>query len=139
MYWDANNLYGWAMSQVLPYKDLKFVQTSLEDVLANRDDAETGYAAKCWLHVLPEFHDKFKEFPPAPENLNPQLEWFSPYQKEPGQKLKVISKSERYTGCDKLTPHLFDHKEYVLHHRNLKFLVSLEVQVVEVQLSLIHI
>jgi hypothetical protein len=25
MYWDANNLYGWAMCQVLPYKDLKFI------------------------------------------------------------------------------------------------------------------
>ena len=24
MYWDANNLHGWAMSQNLPYKDLKF-------------------------------------------------------------------------------------------------------------------
>ena len=27
MYWDANNLYGWAMSQVLPYKNLKFNTT----------------------------------------------------------------------------------------------------------------
>ena len=67
MYWDANNLYGWAMSQVLPYKDLKFVQTSLEDVLATPDDAETGYAVKCWLHFPPELHDQFKEFPPASE------------------------------------------------------------------------
>ena len=24
MYWDANNLYGWAMSQALPYKNLQF-------------------------------------------------------------------------------------------------------------------
>jgi hypothetical protein len=40
MYWDANNLYGWAMSQVLPYKDLKFVKKALEEILATPDDAE---------------------------------------------------------------------------------------------------
>ena len=28
---------------------------------------------------------------------------------------------------------MFDHKEYVLHYRNLKFLVALGVEVVEVQ------
>ena len=25
MYWDANNLYGWAMIQDLPYRDFKFL------------------------------------------------------------------------------------------------------------------
>ena len=33
MYWDANNLYGWAMSQYLPYENLKINNdVSLEDV-----------------------------------------------------------------------------------------------------------
>ena len=87
MHWDANNLYGWAMSQVLPYRDLKFTRKSLEDVLATPDDAQEGYAVKCWLRFPRELHDKFKEFPPAPENLTPDMEWFSDYQREQGQKL----------------------------------------------------
>jgi hypothetical protein len=132
MYWDANNLYGWAMSQVLPYKDLKFVKKALEEILATPDDAEVGYAVRCYLRFPRELHDKFKEFPPAPENLNPEMEWFSDYQRELGQKLKTINDKEKYKGCDKLIPHLFDHKDYVLHYRNLKFLVALGVEVVEV-------
>ena len=30
VYWDANNLYAWAMSQFLPYRNFRFV-----DVRAN--------------------------------------------------------------------------------------------------------
>ena len=40
------------MSQPLPYKDLQFVQTSLEDVLATPDDADVGYAVKCCCFFL---------------------------------------------------------------------------------------
>ncbi len=32
LYLDANNLYGWAMSECLPYKNLKFMDIS-EDTL----------------------------------------------------------------------------------------------------------
>ena len=35
MYWDANNLYGWAMSQYLPFKNLRFrTDITLADILS---------------------------------------------------------------------------------------------------------
>ena len=39
MYWDANNLYGHAMRQVLPYKGLKFNTTiDLDGIKGTPDD-----------------------------------------------------------------------------------------------------
>ena len=45
-YVDANNLYGWAMVQPLPYKELKFEETcsaTLRSILETPDDADVGY------------------------------------------------------------------------------------------------
>ena len=43
-YVDANNLYGWAMSEALPYKDIKFVEgVTLETLLSTEDDADWVY------------------------------------------------------------------------------------------------
>ena len=85
MYWDANNLYGWAMSQYLPDSNLRFIDISLEEILQTPDDNDTGYTIECDLSFPKELHDKFKEFPPCPENITPNLEWFSDYQKEIGK------------------------------------------------------
>ena len=51
MYWDANDLCGWAMSQLLPYKDNEFCDADLEDVLKTADDNETGYILEVDFHV----------------------------------------------------------------------------------------
>ncbi|PFX11926.1 hypothetical protein AWC38_SpisGene24193 [Stylophora pistillata] len=43
MYYDANNLYGWAMSQLLPVTDFKWVpQMEFPDVMQVADDASEG-------------------------------------------------------------------------------------------------
>ena len=133
MYWDANNLYGWAMSQVLPYKNIQFdTKVKLKNILNTADNSKTGYIVECDLHFPEHLHDKFKEYPPAPENLTPNIEWFSDFQKDLGKKLNVINKNDRYTGTNKLIPHLMDHNNYVLHYRNLKFLVSLGVEITNI-------
>jgi len=38
-------------------------------------------------------------------------------------------KKEKYSGTNKLIPHLFEHKKYVIHYRNLKFIHNLGVQI----------
>ena len=55
VYLDANNLYGWTMSQKLPVNDFKWVkQEELskfnEDFIKNYDkNSNTGYWSRYWL------------------------------------------------------------------------------------------
>ena len=44
LYIDANNLYGYAMSQSLPYADINFDSVvDIDTILATADDSEIGY------------------------------------------------------------------------------------------------
>ncbi len=86
MYWDANNLYCWAMSQPLPFKDLKFENNiTLENILETSDNNDVGYYVECDLSYPEELHDKFKEYPPCPENLTPDANLLNDFQQEFGK------------------------------------------------------
>ena len=64
MYWDANNLYGFAMSQYLSYDDFKFINTddeTLDKVLNTPEDSDIGYTTKIDFSCPNEIHDKLKE------------------------------------------------------------------------------
>ena len=53
LYIDANNLYGLAMSQYLPYDDIKFDKNvTLEEILNTEDDSEIGYFVNVIYHIL---------------------------------------------------------------------------------------
>ena len=68
MYFDANNLYGHSMMQLLAYRNLKFNTTiELEGLSKTPDDNPKGYYVKCDLEYPEELHDDFKEFAPCPE------------------------------------------------------------------------
>ena len=127
MYLDANNLYGWAMSQFLPYDDVKINTDITRDVILNTpDENETGYVIECDLHFPKEIHEKLKQFPPAPENIVPKTEWLSDYQKELREKNGIKNSTT------KLVPHLTDSTKYRIHYRNLKYIVDLGVEIKQV-------
>jgi hypothetical protein len=128
MYWDCNNLYGKAMCDLLPYKNLRYSNETLEQILLTPDDAEEGYIIRCNIKYPKHLHNKFRQFPPCPENLVPDIEWFSDYQKMVGEKTNII-KNGKFKGTPKLIPHLFEHKNYVLHYKNLKFIKDLGVEI----------
>ena len=106
------------------YKDIRFnTTTTLNQILETPDDANVGYLVEADLEFPNELHELFKEFPPCPETLTPNVEWMSNYQKE------LMEKTGSKTNNDKLTPHLMKHENYVLHYRNLKFVHGLGVKV----------
>ena len=74
MYLDANNLYGWAMSQALPlgnYKwEVKPSQFTPEFIESLKDDDEKGYILECDIDVPESLHDYFNDYPLAPESTS---------------------------------------------------------------------
>ena len=116
------------MSQYLPYKDIKWDNdTTLEEVIATDDEASKGYIVECDLSFPEEIHEKIKEYPPCPENIAPKLEWMTDFQKQLLSNKKTESNPDKLQKSlhMKLIPHLNEHKNYVIHYRNLKFIKEL--------------
>ena len=133
MYVDANNLYGWAMSQYLPTGNYKweYSEEFLNDsdnnqkvqntILKKRPDASRGCLLKMNSYFPSKTHDYLNDLPPAVESLAVKQDRFSPKQ---GEYLKDMNK-KRYTSTEKLVPHLGPRKEYVLHYLEFQYYVKL--------------
>ena len=95
LYIDANSLYGWAMSQYLPYDDIKFDgDVKVEDILNTSDDSEVGYFVEVDLKYPEGIREKTKNFPFCPEiKFSPQ-DKLTDYMK--------IMKVDSHTKCKKL-------------------------------------
>ncbi len=101
-YLDANNLYGWAMSEPLPHKNFLWMD---DNELKNWQDKP------CILEVDLEYskdlHDLHGEYPLAPKQL----------------KINKINK---------LVPNLHDKKKYVVHYENLKLYLRLGLKLTKI-------
>ena len=89
LYLDANNLYGYSMSQKLPYKNFKWSNVLTLDKL------QTGIY-EVDLEIPTNLHNKFKDYPLAPEIKNIPEIVLSNYQKYLNDKLNI-----KYTEKDK--------------------------------------
>ena len=95
LYIDANNLYGWAMSQYLPYDDIKFDKNvTLEEILNTEDDSQIGYFVEVDLIYPDNIKEKTKNFPYCPMNKYSPQDKFSDYMNE--------IKPDSYTQCKKI-------------------------------------
>ena len=102
-YLDANNLYGWGMSQKLPYTDFKWVAekkfVGLNPLHINADE-DTGYIMQVDPEYPNELHEVHNDYPLAPENI-------------------TINK------IDKSAPNLNNKAKYTLHLKNLQLYLEL--------------
>ena len=116
MYLDANNLYGWAMSQPLPYGNFKWVEAN--SVIHKRKGI--GHIYEVDLEYPEELHDLHNDYPCAPEKIKVSDDMLSDYCREIKNKFNISSGN-----VNKLIPTLNDKKNYVLHEENLKLYLSL--------------
>ena len=123
IYLDANNLYGWAMSQPLPYggfklmNDLPFddddLTVNISNFIKNKSEG-VGYIFEVDVSYPVELHDNHSDLPFLPESFKPKEEMLSDEQK----RLFKITYPNRtkYRTTEKLIPHLLPKSNYIAHH-----------------------
>ena len=130
MYLDANNLYGWAMSQYLPtggFKWLKDNEIEQVDLCRYNDKSEKGLILEVDLEYPEELHDLHNDYPLAAEKVKVTEDMLSDYCREIAEKFSIK------TGMvHKLIPTLATKEKYVLHYRNLQLYLSLGLKVTKV-------
>ncbi len=128
-YLDANNLYGWAMSQPLPVGDFQWVE-DCGDITKHPADSPEGYILEVDLEYPKELHEAHNAYPLAPERMKVPKEWMSDYQHS------LLGGGAAPTEVEKLVPNLRDKERYVLHYRNLQLYLSLGMRLKKIHRAL---
>ena len=117
-YLDMNNLYGYAMSQYLPYADFRWVKNidKIKQKLVNiKSNSSNGYTLEVDVEYPQELHDIHNDYPLAPAKIDIPKEWLSKYC------LRIANVHNITTGTVKnLVPNLMNTNNYVVHYRNLQ-------------------
>ncbi len=125
-YIDANNLYGWAMSQDLPISQFAWLDQGkldrlqadpkhfLETIPSNR-----GCILEVDLEYPQELHNSHNDYPLAPEKLNIQQNWLSETQLQIRTHYHMRGHEHNY----KLLPHFFKRTKYVCTRRLSSFIL----------------
>ena len=128
-YLDANNLYGWAMSQPLPHSGFTFEEPHRDVERWAAHIAETDWMgdAGAFFEVTLDYpetmHDMHYDFPLAPENIKAEKKLLSPFS---------CSLLDKYVATKKLIPHLGPRVRYVCHAATLQLYLQEGMQLREV-------
>ena len=82
-YFDNNNLYGWAMSEYLPYGEFKWLKNVNElDVMSINEKSDVGYILEVDLEYPEELHELHNDYLLASEKLAVTDDMLSTYCKK---------------------------------------------------------
>ena len=130
MYLDANNLYGWAMSQALPTGDFKWLSPKqIEKINLGKytENSNKGMILEVDLEYPTELHNSHNDYCVAAEKLRVTENMLSPYCKQILEKFNITIGQVK-----KLIPTLADKQKYVLHYRNLQLYLDLGLKLKKV-------
>ena len=130
MYLDANNLYGWAMSQYLPTGNFKWMtekEIKKTNLAKYKEDSKKGLILEVDLEYPEELHDLHNDYPLEPEKVKVTNNMLSPYCKRIAKKYNIST-----VLVSKLIPTLSNKEKYVLHYRNLQLYLDLGLKLTKV-------
>ena len=130
MYLDANNRYGWAMSQYLPNGGFRWMtekQINKINLSKYSENSKKGLILEVDLAYPKKLHDLHNDYPLSPEKVKVTKNMLSDYCQ------KIASKYNISTGLvHKLIPTLSNKEKYVLHYRNLQLYTDLGLKLTKV-------
>ena len=118
LYLDANNLYGWAMSQLLPIDGFEWVDLDSFDWQTRNWSGKYGAFLEVDLEYPEELHDAHNDFPLAPESLLVRKSMLSQWTHD-----RFDSVQKSCIDTTKLVPHFYPRERYVVHAELLQFYV----------------
>ena len=130
MYLDANNLYGWAMGQYLPYSEFKWLnkkEISRFCLNSISENSFVGYILVVDFEYPDELHNLHNGYSLAPEKLEVTQNMLSKYCSAFVNKYGI-----KIGGVNKLVPNLRNKKRYVVHYRNLQLYLSLGMKLIKI-------
>jgi hypothetical protein len=114
-YLDANNLYGWAMNQYMPYGEFQWIDPDNFKLENIKENSDKGHILEVDIEYPKALHQLHNDYPFCPEQLLVQDEMLSEYSTDVAGKHNL--KNGRHT---KLISSLLNKEKYIIHERNLK-------------------
>ena len=128
-YLGMNNLYGWTMSEYLPYEGFKWLKNVDEfDVMSINEKSPIGYFLEVDLEYPDELHELHNDYPLAPEKLAVSSDMLSKYCKRIADKYEI-----KVGDVKKLIPNLGSKTNYVVHYRNFHLYSSLGMKLTKIR------
>ena len=121
---DANNLYGKAMQEYLPYAHFEWYKATPElvfKILSTPPDSDVGFILQVDLTYPKKLHDLHADYPLCPEKRRIPYDELSQVAKSICDKHKIKSS----TNAEKLLATLHDKHKYIIHYRNLQLYLKL--------------
>ena len=89
-YLDKNNLYGWAMSEYLPYGKFEWLKNvDSFDVMSINEKSDVGYILEVDLKYPKELHELHNDYPLVPEKITVTNDIRSNYYKSIADKYEI--------------------------------------------------
>ena len=127
MYLDANNLYGWAITQYLSYGEFKLLSKKEADKFnlnLVKENSSVGYILEVDLKYPSELHNLHNDYPLVPEKLEISQDMLSKYCSDIADKYGIT-----IGGVNKLVPNLRNKKnnlQIILQKSSIVFVIRNE-------------